>query len=53
MGATEASGQYAAPLAMPAVRVRDHLDPRACALMFAPFARLIPVADLVDNAGPG
>ena len=49
VGATEPSGQYAATLAMLALLVRDHLDEREFALVYAPFARLIPAEEL----GPG
>jgi pyruvate/2-oxoglutarate dehydrogenase complex dihydrolipoamide acyltransferase (E2) component len=47
VGATEASGQYVATVAMLALLVRDHLDPRAFDVLYRPFAALIPAADLV------
>ncbi len=46
VGATEASGQYVATVAMLALLVRDHLDPRAFELLYRPFAALIPAAEL-------
>ena len=46
--ATEASGQYSATLAMIAVLVRDFLDPRDFAMVYAPFARLIPLETLSE-----
>ena len=45
--ATEASGQYVATVAMLALLVRDHLDASTFALLYRPFADLIPVAELV------
>lgn len=50
--ATEASGQYAATLAMIAVLVRDELDPRDFTLVYSPFATLIPEAELYDDLQP-
>ena len=44
--ATEASGQYAATLAMLALLVRDYLAPATFALLYGPFAPHIPVAEL-------
>jgi len=41
--ATEASGQYLATLAMLALLVRDHLDAPTFAVLYRPFAALIPV----------
>ena len=46
IGATEASGQYAATLAMLALLTRDQLSERDFALVYAPFAALIPVEEL-------
>ena len=43
VGATEASGQYVASVAMLALLVRDFLAPRDFALLYAPFARFIPL----------
>jgi hypothetical protein len=44
--ATEASGQYLGTLAMLALLVRDHLAPEAFALLYRPFAILVPLAAL-------
>jgi hypothetical protein len=44
--ATEASGQYLGTLAMLALLVRDHVEPATFDLLYRPFARLIPAADL-------
>jgi hypothetical protein len=44
--ATEASGQYLATVAMLALLVRDHLEPAEFALLYRPFAALIPADDL-------
>lgn len=51
VGATEASAQYTATLAMLALLARDHLAPRHFSTVYAPFARRIPVAELVEDAG--
>jgi hypothetical protein len=44
--ATEASGQYLGMLAMLALLVGDHLEPATFALLYRPFAALVPPADL-------
>jgi hypothetical protein len=46
VGATEASGQYVATVAMLALLVRDRLAPSAFALLYRPFATVIPVEEL-------
>jgi hypothetical protein len=46
VGATEASGQYVATVAMLAVLVRDHLAAAQFALLYRPFATLIPLQEL-------
>ena len=47
--ASEAAGQYLATVAMLAVLVRDHLDPATFALLYRPFALLIPPAALAPE----
>jgi hypothetical protein len=47
VGATEASGQYLATLAMLALLVRDHLEPATFEILYRPFAALIPVVEIV------
>jgi hypothetical protein len=49
--ATEASGQYAATLAMLALLVRDHLDEGDFAAVYAPFTELIPLEDVAPEPG--
>ena len=46
IGATEASGQYSATLAMLALLARDHLAEHHFALVYLPFASLIPAEEL-------
>jgi hypothetical protein len=43
---SEAGGLYVATVAMLAVLVRDHLDAATFALLYAPFATLVPPAEL-------
>jgi hypothetical protein len=46
VGATEASGQYVATVAMLGLLVRDHLGAAEFELLYGPFAALIPLAEL-------
>ena len=46
VGATEASGQYVAAVAMLALLVRDRLTAAEFALLYRPFAALIPPEEL-------
>jgi hypothetical protein len=46
VGATEASAQYVATVAMLALLVRDHLPATQFAVLYRPFATLIPADDL-------
>jgi hypothetical protein len=46
VGATEASGQYIGSIAMLALLVRDHLGAAEFALLYRPFARVIPIDEL-------
>lgn len=46
VGATEASGQYIASVAMLALLVRDHLSAGEFALLYRPFAGVVPVDEL-------
>jgi hypothetical protein len=46
VGATEASGQYVATVAMLAILVRDHLAATDFALLYRPFATVIPLDGL-------
>lgn len=48
-GGTEATGQYLATLAMLALLVRDHLEDATFALLYRPFAALVPPAQLVPE----
>jgi hypothetical protein len=47
VGATEASGQYLATVAMLALLVRDHLDPRTFEVLYRPLAAPIPLHELL------
>lgn len=46
VGATEASAQYVSSVAMLALLVRDYITPADFAVLYRPFARLIPDEDL-------
>ncbi len=46
VGATDASGQYVATIAMLALLVRDRLRPGEFDVLYQPFARRIPVGEL-------
>ncbi len=46
VGATEASAQYVGTIAMLALLVRDHLGAAEFALLYRPFATLIPLEEL-------
>ena len=48
-GASEATGQYLATLAMLALLVRDHLEAATFALLYRPFAAIIPPAALAPE----
>ena len=49
VGATEATGQYLATLAMLALLVRDHLEAATFDLLYRPFAAHIPPAELAPE----
>jgi hypothetical protein len=46
VGTTEATAQYVATTAMLALLVRDHVDSAEFAILYRPFATLIPDAEL-------